>query len=267
VAATLIGHPALHSFDLANEIDQAYLPQGPDAGWLWARTLSHAIRDADEEALISYGAHILSLTTDGLTVPALAPSFDFLSMHSYPIYSDAACGPLDPDFVPFMTLLTARLGSEPCLMQEFGLCTAPPGEPSHTIQDTFLGETRSQFVASEDDAASYYEAVLGRLWRAGSLGAIAWDFSDYSKALWDRAPLDDAKRERTFGLFRADGSPKPAAEVLRRFAAEVRSGGAERRLGPRGGGAPHLEVDPVAYYRNPESSFRDAYRQYRAAIG
>jgi endo-1,4-beta-mannosidase len=35
-AAAIGGHPALHSWDLANEIDQAYLPAGPDSGWLWA---------------------------------------------------------------------------------------------------------------------------------------------------------------------------------------------------------------------------------------
>lgn len=266
VAGRLRGHPALHSFDLANEIDQAYLPRSADSGWLWAWTLRHAIHEGDGDALVSYGAHILSLTTNGLAIPALSSSLDFLSMHSYPIYSEAARGPLDPDFVPFMTLLTARLGNAPCLMQEFGLCTAPPGEPSHTVQDDFLGTMRPQFMASEEDEADYYSAVLDRLWQVGALGALAWNYSDYAPSLWDRPPLDKAKRERTFGLLRADGSAKPAVQVIQRFGAEVRSGAIERRLGPHGGKTPRLDIDPDAYYRDPEMSFRGAYGRYRAAL-
>jgi endo-1,4-beta-mannosidase len=256
------GHPALHSWDLANEIDQAYLPAGPDSGWLWAWSTSQAIRDVDQQVPVTYGAHALSLTTHGLTVPAIAPSLDFLSMHGYPIYSDIARGPLDTELVPFMTALTAHLGHEPALMQEFGLCTASPGEASQTVEDDFLGEIKPQFLAGEEDAAQYYRAVLDRLWETGSLGAMAWDYADYAEELWDKPPLDRAKRERTFGIFRADGSAKPAAEVLRRFSEELRSGAIERRLGPHGGKAVRLTIAPQLYYQEPATSYRQAYAEY-----
>jgi endo-1,4-beta-mannosidase len=265
-AEAVAGHPALHSWDLANEIDQAFIPTDSNAGWLWAWCLARAIHGVDPGVPITYGAHGLSLTTRGLTIPALAPSLEYLSMHGYPIYSEVARGPLDPELVPFMTWLSSRLGSKPTLMQEFGVCTAPPGEPSHTIQDDFLGQMKPQFMASEEDAAAYYAAVLDRLWETGAMGALAWDYADYPPELWNRPPLDRAKRERTFGIFRSDGSSKPGAEVMAGFAEEMRTGAIEDRLGPHGGKRVELEVDPEGYYVDPERSFREAYGAYLEEI-
>ncbi|MGH2449176.1 MAG: beta-galactosidase, partial [Chloroflexota bacterium] len=107
-ARAVAGHPALHGWDLANEIDQARLPLDENAAWLWAWALTHALRDADPDVSVTYGAHSLSLTTRGLALPAIAPSLSYLAMHGYPIYSSIARGPLDPDFVPFITELTAH---------------------------------------------------------------------------------------------------------------------------------------------------------------
>lgn len=266
-ARAVAGHEALHSWDLANEIDQAYSPEGPDAAWLWSWCLSQAIREASSGARVTYGAHSLSLTTRGLTIPALAPNLDYLSMHGYPIYSPVARGPLDPHFVPFVTALTAHLGGKPALMQEFGLPTVPPGQTSTTIQDDFLGVSKPQLLASEEDAAEYYRAVLERLWQSGAMGAMAWDFADYDRSLWTQPPLHRAIRERTFGLFNADKTPKPAALVVRNFAAEMNSGDLARRLGPIGGRRVTLDVDPGAYYRDPEASFAHAYAAYLDRLG
>lgn len=266
VAGAIGSHPALHSWDLANEIDQAYLPENADTGWLWSWCLARALRAGHPDTMVTYGAHSLSLTTDRLTIPALAPSLDYLAMHGYPIYSDVARGPLDIEFVPFITRLTAALGGTPTLMQEFGLPTAGPGQPSHTIKDDFLGEEKGQFLASEEDAAAYYAAVLHRLRETGALGALAWVYADYDRALWDRPPLDRAIRERTFGLFRADRSPKEAATVIKQFSTELAVDAAGPRVDePRARFLPPA-IDPVAYYRDPEASFRAAYAQYLAAL-
>lgn len=266
-AHAVAGHPALHSWDLANEIDQACQPADPADGWLWAFCLAHAIHDGDPSARVTYGAHDMSLTTDGLAIPALAPSLDYLAMHSYPIYSEIARGPLDPDLVPYVTALTAHLGNRACLMQEFGLPTTRQGEASHTIEDCFLGVEKPQFLTSEDDQAEYYERVLIRLWQAGAPGALPWIYADYAPELWDKPPLDRARRERTFGLFRADGSPKPAADVIKRFAADVASGALAERHGPHGSRRPGLEVDPAEYYRQPAQAYAETYQTYLKEIG
>jgi endo-1,4-beta-mannosidase len=265
-AGVTAGHPALHSWDLANEFDQVRAPRSPQSAWVWARLLTQTIQSVSGDILVTYGAHTLSLTSCGITIPALADSLDYLAMHGYPMYSPVARGPLDPEFTPFVTALTGELGSMPVMMQEFGVCTAPPGEASQWIDDTFLGEVKRQFLAGEEDAAVYYAAVLDRLWQIGAMGAVAWDYADYAPKLWDRPPLDLARRERTFGLVRSDGSLKPAAQVFCRFARELATGGLEARLGPHGGRRPTLHVHPDTYYQDPERSFAAAYATYLAAL-
>lgn len=261
VAERLRDHPALWGWDLANEIDATGHPATDDAGWLWARTLASALRQMDPAHPITYGAHSPSVELHNhLRIDDVVGSLDFLSMHGYPIYSHVAQGPFDPEFVPYITELTAALGGKPAMMQEFGVCTAAPGEPSHTIKDNFLGQEQDQFLASEEDAAAYYDAVLTRLRALRVPGALAWCYADYVPELWDRPPLDLAKRERTFGMVRADGSEKPAVPVLRRHA----SGPAPEQVA-----VPDVldGMTVAAYYADPERHFGQLYAQWRASLG
>jgi endo-1,4-beta-mannosidase len=177
-------------------------------------------------------------------------------MHAYPLYCDAARSFLDPELVPFSCALTTGLSGtgRPTLMQEFGLCTAAPGAAGHTITDDFLGHPRSQYLASEDEAATYYDAVLERLVQTGASGAYAWCYGDYDAALFDRPPFATAVRERTFGLVRADGGEKPAADVFRRFR-QRRDAGTIRPSDV----APALDVSADEYYRAPATHFERLY--------
>ena len=104
-------------------------------------------------------------------------------------------------------------------MEEFGGCTAPPGAPSQVWNWTAYGKPRSQFMASEEDLAAYYAAVLPKLVEVGATGAMLWCFADYSSDLWNEPPCDEARHERFFGMVRPDGTLKPHAEVIRQFAA------------------------------------------------
>src|SRR5207237_227982 len=158
-------------------------------------------------------------SANNMRVDDLAWIADEDVMHAYPLYCEVARSFLDPELVPFACTLTAELAGRgrPPRMQEFGLCTAPPGVAGHTIVDDFLGSPREQYLASEEEAAVYYDAVLERLAATGAAGAYAWCYSDYDAALFGRPPLATAVRERTFGVVRADGSEKPAASVFRAF--------------------------------------------------
>jgi endo-1,4-beta-mannosidase len=161
------------------------------------------------------------LRDNGLRVGDVFRATDFAVMHAYPMYLDWARGPLDPDLVPFTCALTTALCGKPTLMEEFGGCTAPPGQPSQEWRWTSYGRPRTQYMASEEDLAGYLEAVLPRLVDVGATGAFTWCFADYAPDLWDRPPCAEtqSKHERHFGLVRPDGSLKPHAEVVRRFAA------------------------------------------------
>jgi hypothetical protein len=75
------------------------------------------------------------------------------------------------------------------------------------------------FMASEEDLAAYYAAVLPKLVEVGATGAMLWCFADYSSDLWNEPPCDEARHERFFGMVRPDGTLKPHAEVIRQFAA------------------------------------------------
>ena len=217
-ARALAGDGAVRAFDIANEIDDAQRPRSREVARSWVSALASAIRAGASNTPIQIGAHLPSLSSDNhMRVDDLAAICDEDMMHAYPLYADVACSFLDPELVPFSCALTTALSGSgrPTLMQEFGLCTAPPGETGRTITDDFLGQPRAQYLASEDEAAEYYDGVLQRLVETGAAGAYAWCYGDYHAALFDRPPLATAIRERTFGLVRADGSEKPAVEVFR----------------------------------------------------
>ena len=124
------------------------------------------------------------------------------------------------------------------------------------ITDNFLGELRPQYLASEEEQATYYEAVLERLLKTGAAGAYAWCYADYVPRLFDRSPLATALRERTFGLVRPDGSEKPAADVFRRFS--------ERGTLIQGAVPRVLDVSADEYYRAPDKHFGRLYSKWVA---
>jgi endo-1,4-beta-mannosidase len=261
-ARALGGDDSIRAFDLANEIDDAQRPRTRDAGWLWASLLANTIRRVAPGTPIQIGAHLPSLTTDNyMRVDDVGEIADEDLMHAYPLYYDGARSFLDPELVPFSCALTAELsgrGRRP-LMQEFGLCTAPRGAPGQTITDDFLGKPLRQYLASEEEGAAYYHAVLQRLVNTGATGAYAWSYGDYDSRLFDREPLALAVRERTFGLVRADGSEKPAADVFRKFRQRRDAGTLGQASVPK-----VLDVTADEYYRAPGKHFARLYEKWVA---
>lgn len=190
-ARALAGDDSIRAFDLTNEIDDAQQPGSREAGKLWASTIANAIRREAPGVPIQIGVHLPSLTAQNrLRVDDVAVIADEDVMHAYPLYSEVARSFLDPELVPFSCALTSALAGSgrPVLMQEFGLCTAPQGKLGQTITDDFLGQPLSQYLASEDEAAQYYDAVLERLLLTGAAGAYAWCYGDYESRLFDRPP-------------------------------------------------------------------------------
>jgi endo-1,4-beta-mannosidase len=261
-ARALGGDDSIRAFDLANEIDDAQRPRTRDAGWLWASLLANTIRRVAPGTPIQIGAHLPSLTTENyMRVDDVGEIADEDLMHAYPLYYDGARSFLDPELVPFSCALTAELsgrGRRP-LMQEFGLCTAPQGSPGQTITDDFLGKPLRQYLASEEEGAAYYHAVLQRLVNTGATGAYAWSYGDYDSRLFDREPLALAVRERTFGIVRADGSEKPAADVFRKFRQRRDAGTLGKALVPK-----VLDVSADEYYRAPGKHFARLYEKWVA---
>ena len=259
-ASALAGDDAVRAVDIANEIDDAQRPASRVAARAWLTAMAAAIRREAPGIPVRIGAHLPSLTTSNeMRVDDIGSILDEDAMHAYPLYSEFARSFLDPELVPFACALTAALSGEgrPVLMQEFGLCTAPVGSPGVHITDDFLGQPRTQYLASEEEGAMYYEAVVRRLVHSGAAGAYAWCYADYDSALFDRPPLDRAIRERTFGLVRADGTEKPAAQVIRTLR--------QQRDGEGQSSAPvpsTLDVSADEYYLAPASHFERLYARW-----
>ena len=262
-ARALAGDASIRAFDVSNEIDDAQRPVSRDAGWLWAAVLADAIRRGSPGTPVQIGAHLASLDRENhQRIDDLAAVADEDMMHAYPLYSSAARSFLDPELVPFSCALTAGLagkGRAP-LMQEFGLCTAPPGVAGHSFLDDFLGEQKTQYLASEEEGATYYDEVMTRLVATGAAGAYAWCYPDYDASLFGRPPLAKTVRERSFGLVRADGTEKPACDVFRALRKRRDAGELARGAVPA-----VLDVSADEYYRAPTTHFERLYTRWTAA--
>ena len=159
--------------------------------------MTGAIRTADPGRPITVGLHMEDLEDDRRIGPAeVARYCDVVSMHGYPAYTAWADGPTDDRLLPFLALLTRWLaGGAPVLFEEFGLPTGTPGR--HRAGSAGRRETAPPPTPGR---------ALDGLRRAGCIGALLWCFADYVPALHDRPPFDEALHERSFGLWRADGS-------------------------------------------------------------
>lgn len=251
-------HPAIEIWNLGNEPDLFAWPSSHERGRAWAAEMTQLVKSIDPDHPVTCGLHAESLQEDnGLRIGDVFAETDLAVIHGYPMYSEWSGGPLDPWFVPFMCALTTALCGKPTMAEEFGGCTVAAGEPSTVWEWTAFGRHRTQFMASETEFAVYLEAVLDNLLAVGSTGAMLWCFADYAEELWDQPPCDEAIHERFFGLVRPDGSLKPHAEVIRRFAAR-----APRVAEPTR--PVSLDVGHDEYYAAPR---QHAERCYRAWIG
>jgi endo-1,4-beta-mannosidase len=254
-AAALAGHEAVWAWDLGNENSNCVIPETTATARAWLARLTSAIRRADEAALLTVGLHMEDLEEDRRLGPGeVSAACDFLSMHGYPIYAVWANGPTDERLLPFLARITRWLGDgRDVLFSEFGL---------PTLRRADVGEGRAErgetLLVDEDAAAAYTARALEALRRAGCLGAMLWCYSDYSPALWETPPLDRARHERTFGLWRVDGSPKPSVAVLEAFV------GAERRS--IGDTDRWIDIEPDEFWLDPSRQLRRLYRCYQGAV-
>lgn len=257
LASALAGHAALWSWDLGNENSNCGAAPSKLLARDWLRSMTDAIRGADPGAQITIGLHMEDLEQDRNLGPREAAEVcDFLTMHGYPGYASWAAGPTDERLLPFLAHLTRWLGGETdVLFSEFGVPTFPGAGPE-------LGSAAGPALVSEEEAAAYVARALEALQDVGNLGAMLWCYSDYVRELWTEPPLDLARHERSFGLWRADGEPKPAVSAVTAFANQRRpithpDFGDRRRW---------LDLDSDEFYRAPATHLPRLYRRYCDAV-
>jgi len=256
-AAALAGHEALWAWDLGNESSNCVVPPSRSSARRWLERITTAIRAADQTALVTVGLHMEDLEEDRRLGPQEASeACDLLSMHGYPIYATWAEGPTDVHVLPFLAHITRWLGKgREVLFSEFGLPTYRAGDGSGER----AREQSPSLLVEEEAVAAYTKQALTALQGAACAGAMVWCYTDYDPAIWAKPPLDLAVHERSFGLWRADGSPKPAVAAVEAFA------GAARVDGP--GEHEWIDIEPDEFYLDPGVHVPRLYRRYRHSEG
>lgn len=249
VAALLRDHPALWAWDLGNESSNCVIPPSRKAAREWLERVADAIRSVDGRHPITLGLHLEDLEEDRRLGPAEAATVcDFLSMHGYPIYTPWAGSTTEELLLPFLGLVTEWLGGREVLFEEFGA----PALPRETLNR--LG--RPSLLLDEDEAGAFMERASLALRRFGFPGALVWCYGDYDERLWNEPPFDAIIHERWFGLWRADGSPKPAVAAIKKA---TRAGAGIVRPSPG-----WIDIEREEYYARPSENLRRLYRRFRA---
>jgi endo-1,4-beta-mannosidase len=255
IAAALAGHDATWMWDLGNESSNCVIPPSRSSARNWLGQLVSVIRTADRTSLVTIGLHMEDLEEDRVLGPRQASeACDLLSMHGYPVYARWADGPTDEQLLPFLAHITRWLGGgRDVLFSEFGLPTYRRGDP---VGEAARLQSASPLV-EEQAAAAYTERALVALQGAGCVGAMLWCYTDYDSGLWKSPPLDLAVHERSFGLWRADGSPKPSVAAVEAFA------GARRVAGPVD--YRWIDLEPEEFLVAPAVHLRRLYGLYRTS--
>lgn len=213
VAGELKDHAAIFAYDLGNEASNWVIPPGRQEARDWLTTMTSSIKQFHPDIKVTLGMHAEDLEDDRNLWPQDASTAcDFLSMHGYPFYISWMEDRLDAELVPFLGIITAWLGQKPVLFGEFGVPTRPVIAPRSSAD--YENHCRCP-LWPEAQGAYYFDQVLQRLQEIGMMGAMAWCYADYAPLLWESPPLDEYRHERHFGMFRHDGTAKPAVAAFK----------------------------------------------------
>ena len=117
-------------------------------------------------------------------------------------------------------------------------------------------------LVDEATAASYLDRAIRAVHRAGATGAMVWCDSDYVSDIWADPPLDEAVHERSFGLWRADATPKPAVAAITEAAHHLRA-----LDPPSTHDTSWIDIEPGEFFTADGSHLQRLYPRYRAALG
>jgi endo-1,4-beta-mannosidase len=247
-ATALGGHPALWAWDLGNEPSNCVVPSTSEQARRWLDTMAEAIGGESPGTPLTLGLHQEDLEENRLMGPREgADSLAFACMHGYPAYARWSRHPADDGVPVFLGLLTRWLSGQEVLLAELGAPTRRDGSGGGEVPG----------LLGEDEAAAYTGRVLEALHRLGFLGAFLWCFADYDRALQNEPPFDEALHEMSFGLWRSDGSPKPALSIVRDF-------GRREMMKPRLD-LDWIDVTPDEYLSDPARHLERLYRAF--AVG
>ena len=232
-------HKAIAAWDLGNECNCLGHCPSQDAAYLWASSITMAIKTEDTSRPVISGMH--STFPEAEFRPKdLGEILDVLCTHPYPLFTPHCM--TDP-IIENKSVLHATA--------ETVLYRGLSGKVAFTEEIGTLGP----MIASEENAAAYINTVLHLLWAHDCLGLLWW--CGFEQSHLTHTPYDWNAVERELGLFRADYTPKPVLLAMSQFASMLE---AEefRPLPPR-------MVDAVCVLTAEQDSWRAAYGSFLLA--
>ena len=248
----LRGHPAVWAWDLGNRPSNLIRPPSRDSARAWLEEMTTEFKRWNSSIPITMGIGEEDLEEARIPGPRdLAPYCDLLFIHVDPARAKWADGPMDEKAPLFLGLMARWLGGKEVWVGDLGVPTEPFIPCLAPSDRQRLGGTR---LVEESRAKDFYQKSLDLLKRYGIRGALARCWADYDSPLWDKPPLDRQVAERFCGLFRADGTAKPTAYLLRDYPRERTSGGVSWEW---------VDIRPEEYYENPSLQMARLYRRFK----
>jgi hypothetical protein len=245
-------HPAVWGWDLGNQVSNLVNPPSRDSARGWFEEMVTELRRWNSSLPITWGMDQSDLEEGRIPGPKeLASYCDFISLQVDPGQIKWADGPMDEKAALFLCLMAQWLGGKDTLMGDLGI-PAEPFLPYLTEEDR--KKLGGAGLVKEGDAETFFEKSLDLLKSHGIKGVLARSFSDYDSSLWDRPPLDERVGERFCGLFRRDGSAKPAARMIRDF---------PREGNPRDPLWDWVDIRPEEYMENPGGHVARLYGRFK----
>ena len=192
-------HPAVLAWDLGNECNCMGSVSTDAEAYVWASTISLAIRAEDGAHLIVSGMH--GLKTEGtFRMQDQGEFLDVLCTHPYPIFTPHCdTDPLNHMKSPLHATAQSRffadIGGKQCFAEETGV----------------LGP----MVISDERAADYIRMTLFTLLAHDCRGMLWW--CAFEQSALTLTPYDWNGVERELGLFYADKTEKPVLKEISRF--------------------------------------------------
>jgi len=169
----------------------------------WTKQIAEAIRGEDPHHTVTLGHGPTASADFGISVRDWASILDVMCTTAYPHWMnrELLTGLRNSHFLGFHDRMNDLLGK--------GVFTAEaPGY--------------SDVAASEAVIAGFYRQTLYSNLANGSTAVQPWVWNDFDPVIHQQAPIETANLETSFGIARADGTLKPAGEVLADFAQTMR---------------------------------------------
>jgi endo-1,4-beta-mannosidase len=197
-------HSSVWMLDLANEPNFIQVPTLQEASQ-WIKVMRACFKAADPYHPVTLGAPFAE--EGGWPFESLT-ELDTLAIHkSYDFKDDGTVSETNT----WMEVYMCRSANKPFLIEEWGM--AARGRRTRKIR-TKVGNF---WVASEGLQAQLLRDVLYKAEKKGALALLIWDCFDFDPTLTPNLTFDRAPHEAWFGIFRADGSPKPSAAVMQEY--------------------------------------------------